>query len=471
MTRTARFLIASFVLVLVRTALVVYDARLLQSESFSESGRVSQIQTPKISGSKNGSRSRIGRDEAIEETNIDDRPWMVVHVGLPKTGTTTIQAGLKDLSQRLARVDNVYFIGCVLSNAAISGDGTSSNNSNSSNSITVNNDGPNVTMFRMKDFVPPSKPTSEFIDILKSHHRNKRNVVISSEHLSQNLEDSQHYWKQIFQNVFLSSKNCTEGSTGEGVDGDEEEEEHFLGFKIKVVVTYRHFFQWLHSYWSQQHSILLDIDPPSRFGNRNTTIPHNSSTLYPYRGYLPGIIEFVEWFLDNIVEYKGPNVTHASYSRVFPNQNRIEKGKGLPTSHFSIWSFLKWSSRPELYDRVDAFDMHQQALYPLSDDPTANNNNNHTSEKWSLFPDFVCQMLPTATKTCRYLDEDTSDSDYKKHVDPGHAPHPANGETSGKRHKRRPVASTSALPDCCEVVSNPGETKQRHNPPPEAMLG
>ena len=130
----------------------------------------------------------------------------------------------------------------------------------------------------------------------------------------------------------------------------------------------------------------------------------------------------MEWFVENIVEVKGPNVTHASYSRMVPNQHRIVNGDGVPTFHFLIWSFLKWTSRPELYDRVDAFDMHQQAFYLLSDDTTVttNNsnitNNNHTSAKRNLFADFVCQMLPTATNTCRYLDEQTSDGDFIKRV-------------------------------------------------------
>jgi hypothetical protein len=75
--------------------------------------------------------------------------------------------------------------------------------------------------------------------------------------------------------------------------------------------------------------------------------------------------------------------------------------------------------------------MHQQALYPLPKDTTiannysnsnhtnsnhTNTNNHHTAGKRNLFADFVCQMLPTATNTCRYLDEETSDGDFTKRV-------------------------------------------------------
>ena len=40
-----------------------------------------------------------------------DRPWMVLHIGPPKTGTTTIQKGLMLNSRLLAGYDNVFYLG------------------------------------------------------------------------------------------------------------------------------------------------------------------------------------------------------------------------------------------------------------------------------------------------------------------------------------------------------------------------
>jgi len=41
----------------------------------------------------------------------DTRPWMIIHVGPPKTATTTIQAGLAKYAKMLAKDDDFYFLG------------------------------------------------------------------------------------------------------------------------------------------------------------------------------------------------------------------------------------------------------------------------------------------------------------------------------------------------------------------------
>ena len=40
-----------------------------------------------------------------------DRPWLVIHIGPPKTGTTTIQKGLTLKCPSLANHDNIFFLG------------------------------------------------------------------------------------------------------------------------------------------------------------------------------------------------------------------------------------------------------------------------------------------------------------------------------------------------------------------------
>jgi hypothetical protein len=65
------------------------------------------------------------------------------------------------------------------------------------------------------------------------------------------------------------------------------------------------------------------------------------------------------------------------------------------TSHGSVWSYLKWSSWPGLYETVDILDFHQQ--------PKPSHRVENNDAKPDLFADFVCQALPFASNTCHHL--------------------------------------------------------------------
>ena len=45
------------------------------------------------------------------EIESEQKPWLIVHIGPPKTGSTTIQCGLQKLSKLLADQDKYYFLG------------------------------------------------------------------------------------------------------------------------------------------------------------------------------------------------------------------------------------------------------------------------------------------------------------------------------------------------------------------------
>jgi len=66
------------------------------------------------------------------------------------------------------------------------------------------------------------------------------------------------------------------------------------------------------------------------------------------------------------------------------------------TSHGCVWSYLRFTQFPELYDRVDVLDLHQQQTLPpaLDTDTTANSsattaNNTPTPTRPDVFADFV----------------------------------------------------------------------------------
>ena len=150
--------------------------------------------------------SNINSDETIEELDNnngnDNRPWMVVHVGPPKTGTTTIQEGLRreDVALRLARDDNVYYMGQVLRKTRYNQTAHYNKHKDHTNNASY----PNVTMFRLS-YMHPSRPLShEFRDELESHRRNNRNVFVSSEHFTSKLRHTHKDWHDFwFKDFFL----------------------------------------------------------------------------------------------------------------------------------------------------------------------------------------------------------------------------------------------------------------------------
>ena len=71
-----------------------------------------------------------------------------------------------------------------------------------------------------------------------------------------------------------------------------------------------------------------------------------------------------------------------------------------------------WSSQLGLYDRVEIFDMHQQEYNTNNSSMMPNNE----PVQQNLFANFVCQMLPSATNTCRHLVEQTDDEEFRKRI-------------------------------------------------------
>jgi hypothetical protein len=167
-----------------------------------------------------------------------------------------------------------------------------------------------------------------------------------------------------------------------------DSEEPFFGYRIKVVVAYRHFFEWLASLHFQTHSY--------------------------YQDPVVQIIEFTETYLDNLVQYDPQDNKTSIYTVpiTFDVDNHFQKKTG--SSHGSVYAYLKYSSLPELYERVDIFDLHQQprwAVAPASDNNGANGtaNTKTQQEQRDVFCQFVCQNVPEASSTCFHLAENAID--------------------------------------------------------------
>jgi hypothetical protein len=350
-----------------------------------------------------------------EEKDEDNRPFLILHVGPPKTGSTTIQAGLVENVERLARDDNWYYLGKVPSGTVPDYD----------------HDHDHHTLYKL-----PEMFSEAFREDLANHADLGHNVILAAEQLAENYTD----WDiktNLFDKIFLhreperleekangnrdrdASNSIHQNKSDTSISGSEKKnsvevetyddpaiassnstsnnEEPFFRFNVKVVVTYRHFFEWLASMHYQA------------FKN--------------HKGSHVQIVDFVETYLDRLVQYDPEDTKHKittkteteteatissstsssiyttpSFDSIHGSPQSIRKRSETQTSHGSVFTYLKFSSLPELNERVEIFDMHQQ--------PRVQQQQQQKQSEDDMFASFVCQIIPDASETCRHLTED-----------------------------------------------------------------
>ena len=142
-------------------------------------------------------------------------------------------------------------------------------------------------------------------------------------------------------------------------------------FDVKVVVTYRHYFNWL----------------PSNYYNQEI----HSKVVPPSLAEPPSLIHYVKKELWSLGEDY-----HSDGKLDFTNTTFLENySLMLNRNHGTLYAYLRWSQPRSLHDRVEVFDMHQQQIIP------SDVNVNVTST--DILHDFVCQALPDAANTCLEL--------------------------------------------------------------------
>ena len=303
---------------------------------------------------------------------IDTRPWLVLHVGPPKTATTTIQDGLALCAQQLARDDNWYFLGHSRQQVVV---------------VDKNNE--TFTVGRLRDL----DDSKTFRTELEQHHKLGHNVVLSAEQYT--------HRKHVANQFFYVDKFLL--PIEEFHDHKQESSsslEPFFKFRVKIVVGYRHLFELLPS---RHHQTYV-------YGRSSKTkvLGNNISKV-------PGVLSFIDEWLERLVQYQYQEPKNSDENTIYSTSDLDSMGgihhdgtMEATTSHASVFAYLKWSSPKELRDRVSVLDLHQQLLLPL-EAATATTFGNSTPSG-DVLADFVCHMLPSALHTCNKLRKRTQNN-------------------------------------------------------------
>jgi hypothetical protein len=184
----------------------------------------------------NGNETKI-----IEHPNNTQKPYFILHVGPPKTATTSIQCGLGDFSIPLALNDSYYFVGKQCPNQK----------------DDIPNGEKQIPGHHLMMGIIYGNPTSRGVEKLQSrmkhHHAMGNNMIFSLEAMAGHLEDKENVWK-----MFTSL---------------------FEGWNLRIVVAYRHYFYWIRSMYFQSYI----GDQYLRWPHENNGLPHPS--FQEYLGY------------------------------------------------------------------------------------------------------------------------------------------------------------------------------------------
>ena len=218
-------LIASFVLLL----LYQIPMQLEYFESLGESERTADyIDLPWQTNTSKGKNTHKGEDDDGENvTSIANvgsvatqhvEPHFVFHIGIPKSGTTSIQCGLSQLSGNLASKDSYYFIGKPCASVALQ---------NGEMPVKFHYLVLHVNERKM------DKTTTSLNATLHRHlHRQDggrtAGIVLSSE-------------------IFGTRKFHAQQSSFDFLKGLLE------GYSVRIVVGYRRYFEWFPSMFDQSH--------------------------------------------------------------------------------------------------------------------------------------------------------------------------------------------------------------------------
>jgi hypothetical protein len=158
-----------------------------------------------------------------QESDKETKPWLILHIGPPKTGTTSIQCGLQQYSQHLKELDNYFYMGIRCSH----GRPSRRQNRMPNNETAIH--GTSLAYY-MNGMIEQTHEVYHIFQRLNQLREQGYNVIISSEH--------------------LFTATPTKGSKHTDVPWG-----HFKslisGFKVKAVVVNRLLLDWLPSNYYQ----------------------------------------------------------------------------------------------------------------------------------------------------------------------------------------------------------------------------
>ena len=303
----------------------------------------------------------------------DSDSWFVLHIGPPKTATTTIQCGLEKHSLRLAKTDGYHYMG-----GGCGVDRKEYFMPNGESTVLRR-----LIVWGLQGAKELSSPVEEFVARAKKIRQSGRSVVLSSELFGSQLVPGATTMKRTRKMLTTSS----------GFDPE----------NVRIVLSYRHFVDWLPSYHYQKH-LMNTVDKPWVINDPDDV------RVTPF-------LQYADEYLSNWEAFQQKALNNSSYQirkleeQADDSNEVLDLPFALPKDRQSIhpswWLYQLWSHYFPLKNQVQVYDMHSPMNSNRPRDDTVTN--------------FICNMLPTANETCSRLMHLEDQKEQQRLIDEQHA--------------------------------------------------
>jgi hypothetical protein len=303
----------TLLLVVAATAIcIVWTSSSLVANADEPTSPVEQTSPLSVSGGYNLVKQDRGKKNPTRDVSVL-LPHFVLHIGPPKTATTTIQCTLHQMSENLAKEDSYYFLGKTCPNLG---------HHMGNNETAIH--GHHLLM----GLNGGNSDTRGYIALkarMDYHRSQGNNIVYSNEGFANHMVDQNVTW-ELLQDLFV-------------------------GWKVRIVIGYRHYFEWIRSLYYQQY--LHDKKYMKNWPGQGRGVAH------------PSFLEYLDYHLLRW-ETNDLSVDGGHIARSFGH-------------HLTLSTYHKFSPH---FDDVQIFNLYDEG---------------------AVATNFVCNMLPNADSTCNLL--------------------------------------------------------------------
>ena len=364
-----------------------------------------------------------------DNDNDNDASWLVIHIGPPKTATTTIQCGLEQYSLRLAIQDKYHFLGggcgipnqeyvmpnseqTVLRRLIISELGSRKDKGGGGIGGTGHDGDPKSHDHLIK-----------MIQRMAYLRQKQRSVILSGELFGSQLSSRKDVMESFRDMLVVnpSSMRSTQPKYRPSNNSTRRRRTMMIpptqtaGFQsehVRIVLAYRHFVDWLPSYY-YQNELIIDSHMDTQWLLHNPltgyVVPQTKQIgkrVQPFLQYADRYLtkweriseDYIQW-MTTLQQSQSQKNDTININNNDDRRRRLKRNQQstmvqmLPKHRFSIhpswWLYTMWSQYFPLKNQVQVYDMHS----PM--------NMNRPND--DMLTDFICHMIPTATQTCKQL--------------------------------------------------------------------
>mmetsp|Transcript_68003 Transcript_68003/g.76133 ORF Transcript_68003/g.76133 Transcript_68003/m.76133 type:complete len:462 (+) Transcript_68003:83-1468(+) len=247
----------------------------------------------------------------------NSKPYFVLHIGPPKTATTFIQCNLQILSKELAN-DFYYFVGKTCPGSKLKLNRMENNETGISGHYLI---------MGLNDAKTQNRGYEGLKSRMDYHLSKGNNIIYSNEAFANHLVDQNSTWE------------CLQSM--------------FTGWNVSVVIGYRHYFDWIRSFYYQINKQHAKLD--KKWPNQGNGKAH------------PSFLGFLEYHLKR-KEAGDLSVDGGHSNNAFGH-------------HLTLTTYKKFSSH---FDDIQILNLHEY-------------------EGEDIVTQFVCKMIPNAQNTCNRL--------------------------------------------------------------------